>query len=268
MTIQQGSRPTMTAHRLFAMLMAALLTTATSPALAHFLELIPSATHVSEGGSRQISLDLIFTHPMNRGPVMDLAKPERTGVRTNGKTRNLTDLLKPAPHNGQRAWRMDYAVKAPGTFVFFAEPQPYWEPAEGKMILHYPKVVVDAFGWSDGWDDLVGLPVEIAPLVRPYGLWTGNIFRGTVLKDGAPVPFAEIEVEWVNDGSIQPPSEAFETQVIKADSNGVFAYAMPRAGWWGFAALVEADQPMKSPQGEDVPVELGGLMWVRTVDMK
>ena len=48
----------------------------------------------------------------------------------------------------------------------------------------------------------------------------------------------------------------------------MFAYAMPRAGWWAFAALVDGDEPMKNPDGEEVPVELGGLIWVKTVDMK
>jgi len=57
------------------------------------------------------------------------------------------------------------------------------------------------------------------------------------------------------------------TQVIKADANGVFAYSMPRAGWWGFAALIDGDEPMTAPTGEEVDVELGGLIWVRTVDM-
>jgi cobalt/nickel transport protein len=82
------------------------------------------------------------------------------------------------------------------------------------------------------------------------------------------VPFAEIEVEWMNDGSVQPPADAFVTQVIRADAAGTFAYAMPRAGWWGFAALVDGDKPMRSPAGKDVPVELGGLMWVRATDMR
>ena len=27
------------------------------------------------------------------------------------------------------------------------------------------------------------------------------------------------------------------TQTIKADPNGIFTYAAPKAGWWGFAAL-------------------------------
>jgi cobalt/nickel transport protein len=42
---------------------------------------------------------------------------------------------------------------------------------------------------------------------------------------------------------------------------------MPKAGWWGFAALVEGERTMKGPDGRPAGVELGGLMWVKTVDM-
>jgi len=81
------------------------------------------------------------------------------------------------------------------------------------------------------------------------------------------VPYAEVEVEWVNDGSVEAPNDAFVTQVITADANGTFSYAMPKAGWWGFAALVEAEAPMLSPEGDEVPVEQGGLIWVKVTDM-
>ena len=58
------------------------------------------------------------------------------------------------------------------------------------------------------------------------------------------------------------------TQLIKADAQGVFAYAMTRAGWRGFAALLQGKEPMKAPSGEVVPVEQGALMWVKAVDME
>ena len=149
--------------------------------------------------------------------------------------------------------------------MFYLEPAPYWEPAENHYIQHFTKVVVD-FGSGDGWDKLVGFPMEIEPLTRPYGLWTGNEFRGRVLKNGKPLPFADIEVEWTNDGSVKPPADAFNTQVIKADANGVFSYAMPKAAWWAFNALSEGPE-RKSPDGKPVGTEIGGTMWVHTVDM-
>lgn len=93
--------------------------------------------------------------------------------------------------------------------------------------------------------------------MRPYGLWTGNLFRGVVTRGSNPVPFAEVEVEWRNDDSVTPPADACVTQVIRADAQGVFAYAyaMPRRGWWGFTALMEGAETMVNPAGEAVPVE-------------
>ncbi|MFQ6098554.1 MAG: DUF4198 domain-containing protein, partial [Armatimonadota bacterium] len=103
---------------------------------------------------------------------------------------------------------------------------------------------------------------------RPYALWTGNVFRGIVKKRGKPVPFAEVEVEYWNEDRVKIPADPFVTQVIKADRNGVFSYAMPRAGWWAFAALIDGDEKMENPDGEKVDVEWGALIWVKTVDMK
>jgi len=239
------------------------------PAWAHFQVLIPSADIVTAEGAKTVELNIVFTHPMEFGPAMEMAPPKQFGVLANGEKQDLKGALKPKKVDGKTAYGATYRVKAPGDYVFYIEPAPYWEPAEQKMIVHYTKVVVDAFGAEEGWDAMVGFPVEIEPLVRPYGLWTGNAFRGIVKKDGKPVPFAEVEVEYYNEGKkVAIPADPFVTQVIKADAGGVFTYVMPRAGWWSFAALLDGDEKLKSPEGKDVDVELGALIWVKTVDMK
>lgn len=235
------------------------------PAAAHFQQIIPSADVLPEGGP--VVVDMVFTHPMERGPAMEMKRPVRAGVLTGGQRLDLTGQLREKQVDGKTAWSLSHDLKTPGGAVFFVEPQPYFEPAENKLIIHYAKVLVDGFASGEGWDALVGLPVEIRPLSRPTGLWTGNIFSGVVLKKGEPVPFAEVEVEFVNDGTVKAPNDAFITQVIRADANGTFTYAMPRAGWWGFAALIEGDTPGMSPEGKPVPVEQGGLIWVKATDM-
>ncbi len=243
---------------------AAAAMVAVSPAFAHFQEIVPSADVLPNGG--EVTLDLTFTHPMERGPVMEMAKPKRVGMVAREKTTDLSAVLVERRIDGKTAWRLSARLAEPGTAIFFVEPQPYFEPAEKKWIVHYAKVVVDGFASGEGWAKPIGLPVEIEPLVRPTGLWTGNLFRGLVRHEGKPVPFAEIEVEWRNDGSVTVPNEAFVTQVIRTDQNGVFAYAMPRAGWWGFAALVDGPDA-KAPDGRPAATELGGLIWVKATDM-
>ena len=237
------------------------------PAESHFLELIAGPDIVTSETGPRVVLDIRFSHPMENGPVMDMEPPRAFGVLARGTKTDLAETLKPRLRDGATAYGSVYEVRT-GDHVFFLEPAPYWEPAEGKMILHYTKVVVDGFGMGGGWDAKVGFPVEIDPLVRPYGLWTGNLFRGIVRHHGEPLPFAEIEVEYRSEGTVTAPTPSHVTQVIKADGNGVFAYAMPRAGWWGFAALVDGEEAVPGPEGRPVPVELGGLIWVRVHDME
>jgi cobalt/nickel transport protein len=236
---------------------------------AHFQVLLPDRDIVATADvDKPLRIDLSFTHPMEQSPVMEMGQPRQFGVLVGGKKRDLRESLKPRKIDGKTAFTCSLPVDYPGDYVFYLEPSPYWEPAEQKMIVHYTKVVVDVLGAENGWDAMVGLPVEIQPLARPYGLWTGNTFRGVVMRQGKPVAGARVEVEYYNEGRrVRIPADAFVTQVVKTDANGVFSYTMPRAGWWGFAALLSGEK-MKGPDGKPVDVELGGLIWVKTVDMQ
>ncbi len=232
-------------------------------ALAHFGMLIPSDSMVMQNDNRTINLTLSFSHPFE-GEGMELVRPAVFGVMANGKRVNLLETLKETKVMGHNAWETFYKIKRPGVYMFYMEPEPYWEPAEDCYIVHYTKAVVTAFGDDEGWDQEIGLKTEIVPLSKPYGLYTGNVFQGIVKLDGKPVPFCEVEVEYYNkDGKAKAPTDYMVTQTIKADVNGIFTYAAPRAGWWGFAALNTSD---KKIEGKDV--EMGAVLWVRFHDWK
>ncbi len=245
-------------------------------ASAHFGTLIPSDDIISQGDSRKISIDVKFLHPVE-GNYMEMVKPKKFGVLNNGKKHDLKDkLVRKTGHGaGQDGdfgyWQDKYKINRPGDYTFYMEPEPYWEPAENKYIIHYTKVCVSAFGRDDEWDSPVGLHTEIIPLTRPFGLWAGNIFRGQVLVDGKPAAGTEVEVEFLNEAvpaneRIEPPSDPYVTQVVKADKDGIFSYAMPKSGWWGFAALNDAS--WKIPHdGVDKDVEIGAVFWVKTRDL-
>jgi len=249
---------------------------AAGPCFAHFGTLVPSDDIITQDDSKNLALQVKFIHPME-GHYMEMARPKRFGVLRNGKVTDLRKSLQAVKGHGpgQTAqfsfWQTDYKIHRPGDYTFFVEPAPYWEPAEDKFIVHYTKVCVGALGLESGWDQPVGLETEIVPLSRPYGLWAGNLFSGRVLLKGKPVPFAEIEVEYLNEaaegGPIHPPADPFVTQVIKADANGVFHYAMPKPGWWGFAALSDADWKLQH-EGVDKDVEIGAVYWVHTTELQ
>jgi cobalt/nickel transport protein len=248
-----------------------------STALAHFGAIIPSDNIVSGKDNKNITLEVKFIHPVEMD-YMEMAKPKRFAVKTEKGITDLTDTLSKAEGNSPKQtdsftfWKADYTFKRPGDHVFFVEPQPYWEPAEDLFIVHYAKVFVNAFGLEEGWDEPVGLETEIVPLTRPYGLWTGNVFSGVVLLEGKPAPGAEVEVEYLNEtpgnvSLVHPPADPYITQVVKADENGVFSYAMPKGGWWGFSALNEASWKLEH-NGEKKGVEIGAVIWVKTIDIK
>ncbi|BCR06245.1 ATP-dependent DNA ligase [Desulfuromonas versatilis] len=258
-----------------ALLLLALLLAAT-PAPAHFGAVIPADDILTQDDEKVLNLQVKFIHPLE-GHYMEMARPRRFGVQHGGQQTDLLASLQPARGGGPEQeetftfWNAEFQVRRPGDYTFFVEPTPYWEPVEDKFILHYTKVCVNALGLEDGWDQPLGLETEIIPLSRPYGLWTGNLFSGQVLLKGQPVPFAEVEVEYLNaspdnPATIHPPADPYVTQVVKADANGVFHYAMPRAGWWGFAALSEADWTLKQ-EDQEKPVEIGAVIWVHTIDM-
>ncbi|MCU0571488.1 MAG: DUF4198 domain-containing protein [Syntrophobacteraceae bacterium] len=246
-------------------------------ARAHFGVVLPSHDIVTQEDSKTVSLEVKFIHPLEMH-YMEMEKPKRFGVFHKGKVQDLLGSLEKTQGKGGDQqevftfWKTQYSIKRPGDYIFFVEPTPYWEPAENKFIVHFTKVCVNALGLEEGWDDPVGLEMEIIPMTRPYGLWTGNVLTGQVLHKGKPVPNAEVEVEYLNESPGNPsvvkaPSDPFVTQVVKADRNGVFSYAMPRAGWWGFAALKDATWKLKK-DGKPRDVEIGAVLWVRTVDMK
>lgn len=237
-------------------------------ASAHFGMIIPSDDIITQEDSKTITLDVKFIHPME-GHYMNMAKPAQFGVMMMGQKTDLVNTLKEKKVQGFTTWETAYKIRRPGDYTFYVEPKPYWEPAEDCYIIHYTKVCVDALGLEEGWDEEVGLETEIVPLTRPYGFWTGNIFSGVVKVKGKPVPYAEVEVEYYNkEGKIKPSADPYVTQVVKADQNGVFSYAMPKAGWWGFAALNEASWTMKGPDGKEKSIEIGAVYWVRTRDME
>lgn len=229
---------------------------------AHFGMVIPSRPTVMEAADAALGLDLKFWHPFeNQG--MNLEKPAAFTVYHDGKATDLIGSLKEGEERGKRVWTGAFTARRPGLYAFVMEPKPYFEKEEDCYIVHLTKVYVDAFGDDDGWSEPLGLTTEIVPLVRPGAVYAGNVFQGRVLRDGKPVAGAEVEVEWYPGPDMQgvAPLESMVTQTVKADDAGVFSYAAPAAGWWGFAALQDGGATIPF-EGEDKPVELGAVLWV------
>lgn len=236
---------------------------AATPAVAHYGMIIPSDPMISQEDGRNVGLTMSFSHPFELDGMM-LDTPLAFSVTHEGTTTDLLNDLADATVMDDQGYTLDYALDRPGTYIFAMEPQPYWEPAEDAFIIHYTKTYVTAYGDDEGWDTELGLATEIVPLSKPFGLWEHNVFQGIVKLNGEAVPYAEVEVEFFNEGAdATVPDELMITQTVKADENGVFTYAPPSDGWWGFAALNTADYTLtEESSGEEKAVELGAVIWV------
>ncbi len=263
--------------RRITLLSLAVLFAAAAPALAHFQMLYTPATIVDKGG--EVPLKLVFTHPFEAGHTMDMDKPLEFYVVNKEKKTDLLETLKPITwkglENSGKGFETSYKLKGMGDYVFCLVPAPYYEKGEDCYIQQFTKMIVNNGSLPTDWDADIGLKAEIVPLDKPYVLWTGNVFRGVVKSEGKPVPFAEVEVEYLNhkpdmkknafakEAAAKAPHDAFVTMTIKADANGVFTFGLPKAGWWGFAGMGVGPED----KFNDKELSQDAVIWVQVIDM-
>ncbi len=182
----------------------------------------------------------------------------------------------------QPGYRAVVPLPEAGAHHFVLQTKATWQPEADRFVQHVSKVQVAALGSAEGWDRPAGLPFEIVPLSRPFGLCAGMSFTGQVVREGKPVPGARVEIAWLNS-AVKPdmrplpaagqspappknrrsprPAPYRATQELRADSQGVFTFACPRAGWWVFAAS-DAGDPLQDPEGQQKPLEIRTDFWV------
>lgn len=228
----------------------------------------------------QITLKMPFTHPAENGHVMTVEKPEQFFVVKKGKRTELLDSVKPAKwtsnENTGESYEADVKLRGLGDYVFVYQMAPYFEKSEDLYIQQITKSIVNVGSLPTDWNEELGLKAEIVPLTKPYAIYAGGTFTGVVKSEGKPVPFAEIEVEYVNyepdmqknafakEGKINVPADAFITMTIFADANGTFTFGIPAAGQWGFAALGVG--PDKEHKGKELSQD--AVIWVQAHPVK
>lgn len=259
----------------FSALFAAALASLPVAAAAHF-QLIHSPDTVLEKPG-DVTLGLIFWHPFESGHAMDMGQPEQVFAVNRGKRIDLADTLQAktfkGPGNEAAAWQVTLPARKMGDYVVAVVPAPYYEGSEDIYIQQIAKNFLNLGELPTDWDQPVGLPTEIVPLVKPYNIPAGGSFTGQVLSEGKPVADAEIEVEYI---AAEPDLESFAAPapttgplpggaiVVKTDAEGYFTFALPRAGFWGFAAL--GTGPATEFEGKELSQD--AVIWVRAWDMQ
>lgn len=254
-----------------------LTTLVASSAAAHFQMLYTPETALEKG--KKIELKHVFTHPFADEHTMDMAGVEEFYVINKEKKTDLLTTLKEITfkgnHNSGKAYESEYKAQRMGDHLFVMVPKPYFEKNEDAYIQQITKTVVNVAGTPSDWDAELNLKAEIVPLTKPYAIWEGGSFTGIVKSNGKPVPYAEIEVEYLNRevdmkqnkmgaSLVEEPQDSFVTMGIKANKDGEFTFSIPKAGFWGFCALgVGSDT---NYQGKELSQD--AVIWIQAKPMK
>lgn len=245
------------------------------PAQAHFL-LIHNDGPIIKGPG-DVSLRLIFWHPFENGHAMDLDRPLDFYAISRGQRIDLMETLNPitftGAENSAAAYEATLPVTRAGDYVLVAEPAPYFEESEDIFIQQLTKVYLNHAELPTDWMEPLGLATEILPLNKPYNIIAGSTFTGQVLSEGKPVAGAEVEIEYMaaepelaTNTAREPVAGPMPGGAVIAitDENGYFTFGVPKAGWWGFAAL--GTGPVT--EHEDKELSQDAAIWVRAWDIE
>jgi cobalt/nickel transport protein len=256
--------------RRVALVAGALISITATSAEAHFQLLYTPEVNVSRAGD--LPIRLICWHPFENGHAMDMARPEAFYMVHRGEKTDLSPSLTPITFTGAENQAQAYAatlpIKRSGDYIMVTVPAPYFESSEEIYIQQITKSMVSRNGIPTDWDQELGLKAEIVPLNRPTNVLAGSSFSGRVMADGKPVAGASVEIEYISAlpeidqnrasaATVTPPEGG--TLVAVTDSQGVFTFGIPFAGFWGFAALNIG--PDKTYQGK--PLSQDAVLWIR-----
>lgn len=270
-------KPLLLKPRLFKSMLLATSCALSFSVQAHFQLLYTPDLLRAKGG--EINLKLPFTHPAASGHVMPVDKPEAFYMIKKGKKTDLintiTDIEWESAVDKGHAYQADVKLRGLGDYVFIVQPSPYFEAEEDMYIQQLTKTIVNVGNLPTDWNEDFNLSAEIVPLTKPYAIYEGGIFSAVVKSKGEPVPFAAIEVEFMNyvpdmqknqfakEPIMTPPADVFITQTIYADANGTFHFSLLKAGQWGFAALGIGTE--KTYKGKDLSQD--AVIWVQATKL-
>ena len=252
----------------------------------HFQISYTPSTTLNSG--RTIKMVHAMIHPYSDRKVMDMGKQhkgedkflpvEEFYVVHKGVKTDLIKTLEPIEFRGKKrsgkAYKSKHKLKKMGDHLFVMVPAPYYSTLEGIYLQQITKTIVNIAGKPTDWDRELGLKAEIIPLSKPYGIWSGSSFSGMVKAQGIPVPFAKIEIEYLNSdidmknlkmgkAKTNAKNQNFKTIEIKANERGEFTFHLPKQGWWGFKAThVGLKKDYKEKE-----LSIDAIIWVQVKDI-
>jgi cobalt/nickel transport protein len=243
-----------------------------SPALAHFHVYWPQAEGCYAKPGEQVKWQYFWGHPFEM--LIDDAQPPKIFMFTPQKKKESLEpqeitLKDQASGQDRKAFSVDYTPPGLGDYYLCLESPPYFIPAEQEFWQDYVKEPLHVMA-EKGWDQSVGLPVEILPITRPYGWPAGSVFKGQALAKNKALTRATVDIEKFN-GFFVPrdklprdrlgeENSPLIARVTKTDRMGYFICTLDSPGWWIIS--VSAPGGKKVHERKTYPLEMRGCLWI------
>ncbi|MCL6620955.1 MAG: DUF4198 domain-containing protein [Syntrophobacterales bacterium] len=215
---------------------------------------------------------LFWGHPTEM--LVDDALPPKAWVRGPEGRKGPVVLREIRLQDGERgqnrrAFEAEFTPDGRGDYYLVLESPPVFIPEDKAFCRDWVKGIwhVDV---ERGWDDTLGLEVEIVPLTRPYGWPAGVAFTGKAVFKNAPLTRAVVEVERLSGFPVPPdrrPRDRFGREnspllnrTAKTDLNGYFTVTLDQPGWW--VITVSRTDGTLTREGKTYPVHKRGCLWV------
>ena len=245
-------------------LIALLLLLFCVPVSAHTMVLIPQTDKNGQG-----TVKALFLHPAIGSNLMGI----RLGVDDSEKLKgleaiflvhekqekNLNSIVIPDYYTVRGEKREAYTIPInkksgffkPGDYIIIVKHKTHWKKHEGLYRRKVAKLCLNFFGVTSDWPNRVlkNMP-EIIPLVQPYSVHAGSLFRAeAVNEEGTRIPHAKINIEYLNyragDTELDTITAGFIEEeladsIVFTNSSGSFSFIPPRKGLWTFT-LVDGD---------------------------
>ncbi len=145
------------------------------------------------------------------------------------------------------AYQAQAVLEEEGDYFLVLSSEPTLVPGTTEVWQEFVKVPLH-LGREGAWDQPLGLPLEIIPLTRPYGLRSDVPFTGVVLFQGRPLPKVKVQVvpfHGVFISSKALPQDPWGQvdyplmyQSTFTDQKGEFVVGFTQEGWWLISAAV------------------------------
>lgn len=230
-----------------------------SPARGFFLTAIQGKGQGYARRGEQVTWYVFRTEPF-QGLLYDLKLP-KVEIYAPGEKPTPLSLLRiklrdPATGKKRYAYKAHFVPKKEGDYFLVLSTEPTLVPESNEVWQEFVKVPLHLVR-EGAWDQILGLPIEIILLTRPYGLTLGVPFRGRILFQGRPLPGAKIQVIPFHGAFIPPqalPQDqwgqtdyALMYQASLTNEEGEFITGFAHEGWWLVTVAVSFGQYRLGP---------------------